>query len=236
MTPAHVRCPLYAALRDGRTAVDKQEALAIDWLRSQPGSPLILVGRISDYSDSALAEQFPHAVVGKLGQRTGAGHSGPLLVAWPDPADLAPLQHLDRAAAICIVEGGGVLQQPWLRAQRAINLATGARLETKTGLVSPVVAIAIGSLVPMLNGLSSSRDKPTVIDAFCQLKAGGYELDPIAVYEFALHSGADGHEALLMHEVATKLRAGHNYRRSQRLRTDIVRYWEQQAAAHSDRP
>lgn len=236
LTPAHVRCPLYAALRDVETAVEDQEALATGWLRSRQGSPLILVGRISDYRDSTLAEQFPHAVVGKLGQRTGAGHSGPLLVAWPAPKDLARLQHLDRIEAICVIEGVEALQQPWLRAQRAIDLATGVRLETKTGIVSPVVAIAIRSLVPMLNGLSSSRDKPTVIDAFCHLRASGYELDPVAVYEFALHSGADGDEAFLMHEVATKLRAGHTFRRSQRLRADIVRSWEEEAAGNSGRP
>ncbi|WP_117211088.1 hypothetical protein [Allorhizocola rhizosphaerae] len=82
----------------------------------------------------------------------------------------------------------------------------------------------------MLNGLISSRDTPTVIDAFCQLKARGHELDPVAVYEFALHSGADGDEALLMHEIATKLRAGHNYRRRGRVEADRVRHWEQQAA------
>ncbi|WP_146605892.1 hypothetical protein [Micromonospora craterilacus] len=235
LKPAHVRCPLYAALRDETTTVDVQESLAADWLASQPGQPLILVGQIRDYGDSMLAEQFPRAVVGKLGQRTGAGHRGPLLVAWPNLAHLAQLQHLDSAEAICVIEGVGVLQAPWLRAQRAIDLATGVRLEPKADIVPPVVAVAVRSLIPMLNGLSSSRDKPTVVDAFCHLKASGYGLDPTAVYEFALHVGADGGEASLMYEVATKLRAGHNFRRSQRLRADIVRHWEKDAAAHGGR-
>jgi hypothetical protein len=82
----------------------------------------------------------------------------------------------------------------------------------------------------MLNGLSSSRDRPTVIDAFCKLKAGGYQLDPVAVFEFALHCGAEGTEALLMHEIATKLRVGHNFCRTQRLRADIVRVWEKESS------
>ncbi|MEU8001502.1 hypothetical protein AB0B66_10115 [Catellatospora sp. NPDC049111] len=236
MTPAQVRCPLYAALRDPRTTLDEQEALAADWLRTQSGSPLILASSIGDYRDSTLADQLPGAAVEKLGRRTAVGHSGPLLVAWPAAENLSQLQHLDQVTAICVVEGGGVLQQPWLRAQRAIDLATGIRLETRSGLVPEVVAVAIQSLVPMLNGLSSSFDKPTVIDALCRLKASGYEVDPIAVYEFALRSGADGDEAILMHEVATGLRRGHSYRRSQRFGPDIIRHWEQEAAALPNRP
>ncbi|WP_144127954.1 hypothetical protein [Catellatospora sichuanensis] len=236
ITPAHVRRPLYAALRDGRTPLEDQEALAANWLRAQPGSPMILVSAIRDFGNSTLADDFPRTAVEKLGRHTSVSHRGPLLVAWPAAENLSQLQHADEATAICVIEGGDVLQQPWLRAQRAIDLATGERLESRSDLVSAVVAVALKSLVPKLNGLSSSFDRPTVIDALCHLKAGGYEIDPAGVYEFALQAGAEGDEALLMHEVANGLRKGHNYRRSQRLKPEIVRRWESEAAALTDLP
>ncbi|GHJ47310.1 hypothetical protein Cs7R123_46520 [Catellatospora sp. TT07R-123] len=45
-----------------------------------------------------------------------------------------------------------------------------------------------------------------------------------------MQPGAEGDQALLMHEVENGLRKGHDYQRSQRPKPDNVRRWESEAA------
>lgn len=229
-------CPVFYVPFDGV----EQEASAragAAWLKQQPGSPLILVGRKRFYTEDewlpSLTRGVPVATPDAL--HPSGWRGGPVLAPWPtEPVFEALSERLGSAAtAVCVLMWGWEpSQSAWLQAHGARHLATGEPFGRPEDLVlSPVVAAAMRFLTGYLNGLTRAGERDVAVLAFQRLHGGGYDLDADRLYAWSIAHGMRPTEAARLREIAQKVCRGHRFRLTNRdaLRPDILNVWRAEA-------
>jgi hypothetical protein len=208
----------------GPSEMDPDEAirLALHWLVSQPGDPLILFHAKKMINNNRL--------VAEGARRYGIPVEAPRTLRWSDwsgGAIVAPwasddvLRFIDddlsgKPKAVCVVGWIPGAHDRWIAAREAADLRGGAAVRPKEDLISdPVVRIAIDHASHAINhnnALVQAEDKAYVILTLQELVRGGHRFDIDELVSYAMATGWTGEEVKRLEDYGNRVLSGRRFR------------------------
>lgn len=162
---------------------------------------------------------------------------GPLLAAWPGADDLARLSEQRRATALAVVTWRDDDVAAWAGAHTPELLTPGADAPAPAPALDPVVEQALltmTGLVNQANHLAGTLDRRDAIAVLTVLSRAGYQLDPDAVYAWALAHDWRATGAGRLREMTARFAAGKPMRlptgTTWPLRDTVLEQWRHTAA------
>lgn len=173
--------------------------------------------------------------------------SGPVLVYRPQPETLWQIEegHCPEAIVAAGITGPEnhrrtfsperrVGAQPWVTAYKPEHLG-GPAIEAKEPIVpDPIAWVALKTFTNSINsstGLSHSSDHSLVVDGLTKLRAAGHTFDPDDLLAGALALNWKGSTAVELRDLARELNSGKRKRYRPILKANIIKIWEDEAAA-----
>jgi len=135
---------------------------------------------------------------------------GPLLAAWLDPHSLAEISEDRRVTALCVVAHSDEDVAAWVASVQPEQLTFGYKPGVHFKQLDPVVVRGLETLagagkMMSLSGSLDQRDGKRVLRT---LHEGGYDLDPEALYAWALAAGWKSRGAQRLEKMGTSIKAG----------------------------
>ena len=215
--------------------------LGVAWL--QPHNPkVVLVPHLGGYQhNDVLRRTVPRSIVTTRRSRHGPSitRSAAVLACWPVTEDLDELhRHASQGGAVAIIRwDNGWAERAWIDSLGAVNLITGA---PGSGMPSPSLDPMVVEGMKSLQGINHSSWHPTDRDrvkwTLLNLPRNGHHYTPEDIAVWAACNGFRMHEAVELHDLATRVCEGHTFRISRMpYRADILNIWRQ-AAGQPSRP
>ncbi|MYY08874.1 hypothetical protein GT204_08150 [Streptomyces sp. SID4919] len=193
---------------------------AIDWCceHMEDGDTLsVWTSLKSNLRKGSQLEQFVsrHSNVEHVTGRGGGfiGREGPVLMAWPDMADIGKLvQHgSHRVRALCVITWNEDEIRPWVTAMKPSPLGDTSAWDELTPALDPVVIEALKSLTTTINHnntIAAGYEKDMVVGSLLALHDSGIPIDGEAMQGWALAHGWSGKNPERLAKYVNEINAG----------------------------
>lgn len=207
----------------GPGEMDPDEAirLALHWLVSQPGEPLILFHAKKMITNNRLvaegARRYGILVEAPRTLRWSDWHGGAILAPW---ASDDVLRFIDddlsgKAKAVCVAGWIPGAHDRWIAARGAADLRGGGAVRSKEDLISdPVVRIAMDHASRAINhnnALVQAEDKAYVVLTLQELVRGGHPFDIDELVTYAMATGWTGAEVKRLEDYGKRVLSGRRF-------------------------
>lgn len=195
--------------------------LALRWLVSQPGEPLILFHAKKMIQNNNLvadgARQYRIPVEAPRTLRWSDWRGGAILAPW---ASDDVLRFIDddlagKAKAVCVVGWISGAHDRWIAARGAGDLRGGVAVQPNEEIISdPVVRIALDHASDAINhnnALVQTEDKAYVVLTLQELVRGGHGFDIDEVVTYAMATGWTGEEVKRLEDYGKRVLSGRRF-------------------------
>ena len=168
----------------------------------------------------------------------GGGHArgrGPVLMAWPDPADIADFTSWNSAhiTALCVIAWNPDKLRPWVSEAGAALLGDTSAWDVRTPQLDPVVLAAMESITLTINHgntIAAGYDKDDVVSGLLALHDAGYRLDGPALAGWAVAHGWKGRNPELLEKYVQDINRGSRPRVRRGQQPGLIDYFRAKAA------
>ncbi len=212
---------------------------AVQWLaqmtRDLGGQPLLYAPGRTNYQRDPILLPLSRQIMTETWKTLNNARwsGGPVLAAWPNEERLALIDGDRRTAALCVLAWSPRDSSAWSSAYDPQILSPGVG-RSPTVQLDPVVEQGLTTLTRLVNhanNLAGSMDRRDAVVVLRTLHEGGHQLDPDAIYAWALSKDWPGRGALRLKEMARDIGSGRKLRAGgdSPLRPDSLQKWRQQA-------
>ncbi|MFI7123033.1 hypothetical protein [Amycolatopsis sp. NPDC049868] len=165
--------------------------------------------------------------------------TGPVLMAWPDMADLGQLIQAGgyHVRALCVVTWNADAIRPWVTAVRPTILGDDSPWMELTPELDGVVLEALKSITRTVNHnntISAGFEKDQVVGTLLALRDAGIAMDAEAIEGWSLANGWSGKNPQRLGQYVRDINAGKRPRCRAILRADYADYLRRRAAGDDD--
>ena len=161
--------------------------------------------------------------------------SGPVLMAWPDPADIGEFLtwNHNKVRALCVIAWDADTIRPWVTQVKPAILGDTSLWDHLSPALDPVVEEALRSLTMTVNHnntISAGYEKDQVVGSFLALHDAGYRLEGDLLSGWAVANGWSGNNARRLQDYAERIEGGARPRTRNSKGPKVVDYYRKKAA------
>lgn len=192
----------------------------------------------SNLGNNRLLSQFvaSRRDVDHVTSRGGAfvRHPGPVLMAWPDPGDIAEFtgRNGNSITALCVVSWSEGRLRPWVSVARPELLGDTSAWQEPAPALDPVVEEGMKSLTLTINHnntIAAGYEKDDVVSTLLALHDAGYVLDGPAMAGWAVAHGWTSDNPTLLEKYVAAINKGSRPRVRRALDPKLIDYLRNRA-------
>jgi hypothetical protein len=199
---------------------DEAVSLALEWLISQPGQPLILFhAKKMIHNNNLVADGAARHRISVEAPRTlqwAAWLGGAIVAPW---ASDDVLRFIDddlagKAKAVCVIGWIAGAHNRWIAARGAVDLRGGGASPPEEIIGDPVVRVALDHASRAINhnnALVQSEDKAYVVLTLQELVRGGHRFDIGELVTYAMATGWTGEEVKRLEDYGKRVLEGRRF-------------------------
>ncbi|MBF4163548.1 hypothetical protein [Nocardioides acrostichi] len=190
--------------------------LGLDWLKQQPGKPLIMLSVASQVRNSRELEDASNwaAVLTPRTRGLPASQAGAALVAWAHEPSLAAVARIRGLESVCAFGLSSDEMTTWIGGHAAQDLTDLGR-PAGTVALNPVVTVAMEEMtrtINLNNELTTAEEKAYFVRTLQVLRDGGYDLDVTQLSTWAVAHGWGAEVLPRFRELAEGVRSRRQFR------------------------